>query len=249
MERCKEKNYVYTRYTDRKLTLHHRFTLQIGGTYWLFLNSRRVAMELLEKRAAKYSSRMNLPMAYDLISNQKRTLLMPYGDLWRRERKIMHQILNVNQQVSFEPFQDVESRALLYHYLENPDNWWKAHGTFSGSVIMSVVFGRRAGLHDANMKASLAVSEEFVDYLAPGRALVDIFPFLIRVPWLKSLQPWRWYGDDLHRRTKRFVWSPFVVLCGAEDSCVVSTRRKWTISAHEGDSGPRRPASCPSFWI
>lgn len=144
-------------------------------------------------------------MAYDLISNQKRTLLMPYGNLWRRERKIMHMILNVNQQTSFEPFQDLESRALLYHYLQNPNNWWNAHGTFSGSIILSVVFGRRASLDDPNLAASLAVSEEFVQFLAPGRAVVDILPFLMKIPWFKNLQPWRWYGDDLYRRTRELV--------------------------------------------
>jgi hypothetical protein len=144
-------------------------------------------------------------MGYDLASNKKRALLMPYGDLWRRERKIMHQILNVSQQTSFEPFQDIESRALLYNYLKSPDKWWKAHGTFSGSIILSVVFGRRTDLDDPNMAASLAVSEEFVQFLQPGRALVDVFPFLLKVPWAKSWQPWRWYGDDLYRRTRKLV--------------------------------------------
>lgn len=115
----------------------------------------------------------------------------------------MHQILNVNQQTMFEPFQDLESKALLYNYLKSPGDWWKAHGAFAGSIIMAVVFGRRAGLEDPNLLASLAVSEEFVQFLAPGRAVVDIFPFLMKVPWLKSLQPWRWYGDDLYRRTTK----------------------------------------------
>ncbi|RKK12166.1 hypothetical protein BFJ66_g10945 [Fusarium oxysporum f. sp. cepae] len=179
------------------------FTVRIGGTYWVFLNSRRVATELLDKRAAIYSSRMNLPMAHEVVSQQNRTLLMPYGDLWRRQRKVMHQILNSNQQNIFHPFQDIESKALLANYLERPEHWYRAHGAFSGSVIMSVVFGRRAGLDDQNMQDSLSVSEEFVNYIAPGRALVDHFPFLIKIPWFKSLQPWRWYGDDLYRRTRR----------------------------------------------
>ncbi|KAF0320397.1 cytochrome P450 [Colletotrichum asianum] len=178
------------------------FTINIGGTNWLFLNSKRTVNELLEKRAAIYSSRMNLPMAYDLVSRGKRTLLMPYGDLWRRERKVMHQILNATQRNIFEPFQDLESKALLLNYLERPDEWWKSHGAFSGSVIMSVVFGRRAGVDDANLSDSLAVSEEFVEYLMPGRAIVDHFPFLADIPWFKSLQPWRWYGDDLYKRTR-----------------------------------------------
>jgi len=177
------------------------FTLRIGDSYWLFLNSQRVVSDLLEKRAAIYSSRMNLPMASDLVSGGKRTLILPYGDLWRRERKVMHQILNNKQISTFEPYQDMESRALLYGYLRKPDDWWKAHTAFSSSVIMSVAFGRRAGLDDPNVRAAMGVAAEFVVFLAPGAALVDIFPFLVKIPWFKSLQPWRWYGDDLYRRT------------------------------------------------
>ena len=186
-----------------KLSQHYgdMFTLRIGGSYWLFLNSQRVVSDLLEKRAAIYSSRMNLPMASDLVSGGKRTLILPYGDLWRRERKVMHQILNNKQISTFEPYQDMESRALLYGYLRKPDDWWKAHTAFSSSVIMSVAFGRRAGLDDPNVRAAMGVAAEFVVFLAPGAALVDIFPFLVKIPWFKSLQPWRWYGDDLYRRT------------------------------------------------
>ncbi|KAK1846901.1 cytochrome p450 [Colletotrichum chrysophilum] len=192
----------YLFFQDLATKYGEMFTINIGGTNWLFLNSKRTVNELLEKRAAIYSSRMNLPMAYDLVSRGKRTLLMPYGDLWRRERKVMHQILNATQRNIFEPFQDLESKALLLNYLERPDEWWKSHGAFSGSVIMSVVFGRRAGVDDANLSDSLAVSEEFVEYLMPGRAIVDHFPFLANIPWFKSLQPWRWYGDDLYERTR-----------------------------------------------
>lgn len=68
--------------------------MRIGTTPWVILNSRRVVTELLEKRAAIYSTRPVLPMAHGLASAGKRILVMPYGDLWRRERKIMHQILN-----------------------------------------------------------------------------------------------------------------------------------------------------------
>ncbi|THV45592.1 hypothetical protein BGAL_0471g00020 [Botrytis galanthina] len=177
------------------------FTLKFGKTFWVFLNNTRDVNELLEKRAAKSSSRMDFPMAAGLMSNHKRMLLLPYGDLWRRERKVAHSILNVNQQNLFQPFQDVESKALLYNYLQDPSCWWKAHGSFSASVIMSVIFGRRAAIGDANTEAALKCSEQFEHYLEPGRAVVDVLPFLMKIPWLKNLQPWRWYGDAQYRRT------------------------------------------------
>ncbi|KAL2669767.1 hypothetical protein Neosp_015212 [[Neocosmospora] mangrovei] len=124
----------------------------------------------------------------------------------------MHQILNGTRARLFEPYQDIESKALLLNYLQSPQAWFKAHSTFSGSIIMSVVFGRRAGLEDPNLRESLAVSEKFVPYLLPGASLVDHLPFLTRIPWLKSLQPWRWVYkremDDLRKRMKSGSYKP-----------------------------------------
>jgi hypothetical protein len=52
--------------------------MTIGGQPWLFLSSRRVVIALIDKEAAIYSSWQNLPMANNVISGNKRLLLMPY---------------------------------------------------------------------------------------------------------------------------------------------------------------------------
>lgn len=194
--------------------------MRFGRTNWVFLNSSRVVLELLEKRASIYSSRPNLVMAHQLISDGKRILLMPYGDLWRRERKIMHQILNVNQKAIFEPYQDLESRTLLFQYLKTPHLFGEAHARYSNSIIMSVVFGRRSKLEDPDLVELLGTAEEFVKFLIPGSSFVDMLPWLASVPCFKAWQPWRWYADDLYQRTRRYeielcrsTWSPLGRSC------------------------------------
>lgn len=179
--------------------------MRFGSKYWVFLNSRRVAAELLDKKAPIYSSRQDLIAAHDLISGGMRLLTMPYGDRWRRMRKAVHQILNISQAGMFEGFQDIESRALLYEHLEIPDLWWLSHARYANSVIMSVVFGRRCKVDDPELAKLLAVGEEFVKYLMPGRACVDIFPFLVRIPWLKKWQPWRNWADRINIETISLV--------------------------------------------
>lgn len=178
-----------------------RFTLKFGQTYWVILNSQRVAYELLEKRAAIYSSRQNIPMAHDIVSRGKRMVLMPYGDTWRMQRKLMHQVLNVSQQAMFKPFQDLESKALMYELLAEPQNWYLSLGRFSSSVILSVVFGRRTSRGDPRLLTIYKTQEEFVPYTMPGASIVDSFPFLAHIPFLKSAQPWRWKGDGIYDRT------------------------------------------------
>lgn len=181
----------------------HRFTIKVGGTYWVVLNSRRTVLELLDKRSAKYSSRMQFPMASDLVSRGNRLLMMPYGDLWRRERKMMHQILNSSQLKNFEHFQDTESALLMADYLREPEKWYLSHGRFANSIIMSFLFGKPSELDDPRIAELLKTSEEFVKFLAPGTTLVDAFPFLAKIDFLKSCQPWRWKADALYNECIR----------------------------------------------
>jgi hypothetical protein len=141
-------------------------------------------------------------MAQDIASKNKRILLMPYNDLWRKERKILHQLLNATQVDKFSHFQDKESRTLLLNYLEDPERFYLANSRYSNSVVMSITFGRSTELDDPDLKELISTSFEFVRYLQPGSSIVDIFPFLARVTWLpKSCQPWRWAGDRLYQRT------------------------------------------------
>ncbi|SCO39815.1 related to cytochrome P450 [Fusarium fujikuroi] len=179
------------------------YTMTFGGTPWLFLNSRKAVHELLEKKAAIYSSPQNLPMANDLISGKKRFLFMPYGSDWRRTRKEMHLILNNTKSNLFEPYQDMESRALLYHYLNHPEKWWEANARYANSIIMGVIYGRRSDLGDEDMANLLSNLAKSTRYAMPGQSLVDICPWLLKVPIPKSWQVWRWWGDALHQSTRK----------------------------------------------
>jgi len=60
----------------------------MGGVKWVFLNTRKVVDDLLEKRSAIYSGRPKFPMTQDIISGGNRIVLMGYTDRWRSLRKV-----------------------------------------------------------------------------------------------------------------------------------------------------------------
>ncbi|KEF56578.1 uncharacterized protein A1O9_06767 [Exophiala aquamarina CBS 119918] len=68
-------------------------------------------------------------MTQGIMSGDSRIVLMPYNNRWRALRKIMHNILAGRQQDIFKPFQDLESKQLLWDYLHQPDRWWSANGS------------------------------------------------------------------------------------------------------------------------
>ncbi|CZR68763.1 related to cytochrome P450 [Phialocephala subalpina] len=171
------------------------YTCFLGGTTLVFLNSARVVNDLMEKRASIYSSRPYRPLCQDIMSGGVRMLLMPYSDKWRNQRKIMHSILNGQQaETKFVPYQELEAKQLVYDYLREPEKFNVANQAFANSVIMSVVFGRRASIDDPELKAILKAVADLGEYLFnPMKNLVDAFPWLAKLP--KPLQWWRPAGE------------------------------------------------------
>ncbi len=114
----------------------------------------------------------------------------------------MHNILNSQQaETKFVKYQELESRQLLWDYMQDPEHWYNANQRFSNSVIMGVVFGRRASLDDAVLTKMLKQMIE-IGSLAFAPSLYSAPDY---VPWLnylpKPLQWWRPYGEDLFKRT------------------------------------------------
>lgn len=140
-------------------------------------------------------------MGADIMSGGKKLLFLPNNDLFKLERKIAHEVLGPSQKGDFAPHQDLELRALLYEYLVRPQDWYLAHARYSSSVITNALFGRRTKLDDENVRNILEVAEKVSEVIHPGSNIVDAFPFLARVPLPKWMQPWRWNGDRIYKRT------------------------------------------------
>ena len=167
----------------------------------MFLNSSRTVNDLMEKRSAIYSSRSHMPMASGILSGDNRVLLMPYGERWRMIRRIMHLILNKQNEPVFAPFQDTESKHLLYDFLHHPELWYSATQRFANSVIMSVVFGKRMELEDPKIRELFETSNAIIEAIQPSANLVDSLTFLEKLP--KSLQWWRPRGEAMFQKTVR----------------------------------------------
>ncbi|KAK5219673.1 hypothetical protein LTR72_008057 [Exophiala xenobiotica] len=176
------------------------FTLNIGGRRLVYLNSSRVVTDLLEKRAALYSSRPFRPMLNDIMSGGARIVFMGYTNRWRNQRKIMHSILNGRQaETKFVPFQDLEAKQLVYELYKSPENYHKASQRFSNSIILSVVFGRRARKDDELLNFIMGYTGVLGDYqFNPLRSPADIFTGLARIP--KVLQWWRPFGERFFQK-------------------------------------------------
>ncbi|KAF8881871.1 cytochrome P450 [Infundibulicybe gibba] len=70
------------------------FSLQLGSTPVIVLNTPKAAWDLLEKKGDIYSSRPRSITGQEILSQNLRGLGMQYGESWRRWRKEQHSVLS-----------------------------------------------------------------------------------------------------------------------------------------------------------
>lgn len=194
-------------YERCQTNLLSRFTQKIGGRYLVYLNSNEVVTDLMEKRST-INSRPDRPNLFNIMSAGARTVYMPYDDTWRKQRKILHGLLNSSQQdKKFAFFQDFESKQLAYEMLKDPHNFASAAQRFSNSVILGVVFGRRARTDDELLKFIMGYTGVLGDHqFNPIRGLPDFLPLVWWLP--KPLQWWRGYGEAFAQAHISYVPRP-----------------------------------------
>ncbi|KAL4803882.1 cytochrome P450 [Aspergillus unguis] len=173
------------------------FQLDIAGRKHVVLSKEKIANDLLRERGSLYSSREYLPFASGLLSENLRPLLLPYNDLWRRGRKLMHQLTTSTAASSYEPVQDYESKRLLASLLKAPSNYEKWFERYASGVVYRLGFGRwiETGQED-DFRRIVQVGKTVERVASPGQYLVDSFPFLMNLPSI--IAPFKQEAARLH---------------------------------------------------
>ncbi|OBT97320.1 hypothetical protein VE01_04690 [Pseudogymnoascus verrucosus] len=191
------------------------FSIFLGSTRWVVVNSSKMVRELLDRKGKIYLSRPYFPVTQEILSGGMRIVLMPHSERWRNLRKIMHQLLTAKAADSYKPYQEIESRKLIWDYLKAPELFYLHGARFANSVIMSVVFGRRSSMSEANVKELFSCIDEFMKLQgSPSASFIDGFPFIarwlpVRLQWYRpkaekvfheTLKVYENFFDDLQKR-------------------------------------------------
>ncbi|CDO77905.1 hypothetical protein BN946_scf184692.g3 [Trametes cinnabarina] len=167
--------------------------------------NREYAWDLLEKRSDIYSSRPRFIVAGEILSDNMRGLMLPYGEGWRRWRKVLHSGFHSRRADAYNEIQSLESMVLLNELLVDPKHYEKHLQRFAASVATSVTYGRRVKSVDEwivkeNMAAMdfRALHEDLTSI--PGKYLVESLPWLLKLP--RSLQ---WFRREPEEHRQRDV--------------------------------------------
>jgi len=159
--------------------------VHVVGQGLVFLSSPEATMDLLDKKGSIYGDKPSLVMAGELCGCENMVAFTRYGDVCKRQRKLINQAFGVPVIPSYHPLIETETHSFILRLVADPSNYIDLTRRYAGGLTLSVVYGYEAV---ASNDKFLNLGEECVDILsnriASGGGIwpVDIFPSLKRLP-------------------------------------------------------------------
>ncbi|KAM0715223.1 hypothetical protein Q7P37_009688 [Cladosporium fusiforme] len=160
------------------------YSLILGTKVMIVLSSPEAVRDLLDRRSAIYSDRIDAYVGATLASRDQKILTMRYGTQWRAARKAFHSMLHVNVAKSYVPYQCLESKQMLCEILDDPVNFQHALQRYTNSLTTQMSYGWRTPTYqDPKMKLLYESCEKYCELNHTGfAALADFFPVLRLLP-------------------------------------------------------------------
>ncbi|TFY58370.1 hypothetical protein EVG20_g8174 [Dentipellis fragilis] len=182
------------------------FSVRLGLRTEIVITDTQVAWDLLEKRGDIYSSRPRNIVGGEILSKNFRGVFAPYGDRWRKFRKVLNIGLSGKQALTYRQFQALESCLLLEDILQDPASFTHSMERYSMSTAFAVSYGSR--IRTAEDRIVKEHDESFAalaQAVIPGRYIVEHIPALLYLP--KCLQWFRWEAEARHEIDVRLLSS------------------------------------------
>ncbi|TFK80436.1 cytochrome P450 [Polyporus arcularius HHB13444] len=155
------------------------------GTRILVLNSMKTIADLLEKRGNIYSDRPNFTVVGELMDLGQSMPLLPYGEEWRVQRKLVHGSLGPSSVKQYHKIQEDLAGLLAKQLLDDPVGFFDHVRLTASRLILAITYGLDVESADNDYithaeDTMLMISKATV----PGAFLCDFFP------WMKHLPSW-----------------------------------------------------------
>jgi len=171
-------------------------SIMLGSTPTIIIGKAQPAWDLLEKRSEIYSGRPRFIMASEILSEDRRGLMLSNSnELWKQWRKMLHNGFHIRKAPAYHEIQSLESKVLLKQILNDPKNFDGYFKRFAASVVVAVTYGRRVDSVDEwIVKENIASMDYLTSVNLPGKFLVESWPWLLKLP--RRLQWFRAYAEN-----------------------------------------------------
>ncbi|KZL77165.1 cytochrome P450 [Colletotrichum tofieldiae] len=167
-------------------------TLHLGSKTLVFLNSNRVASEIIAKKGSQTNTRSPMPISNTLVGYGLKSLLLPQ-EQWTEPRRVMHSLLSGTALRQYGTWQELESTQMMAEYVIKPGAWYRHHYRYANSVIHRIALGERLVKTPEELVEMQNAVTFFVGSI--GSSVIDWFPDLDKLP--RFLQFWRPHWEAL----------------------------------------------------
>ncbi|KAK0618977.1 cytochrome P450 [Immersiella caudata] len=163
------------------------------GTKWIVLNSLRAAVELLEKRGAKYADRPRFVMFEEMGWSPTLTWLR-WGPQYQLHRRALQPPFAKARVKQYTGMQRKEALICCKSMVEDTTNWLQAVRRCSVAIVLKIAYGLdvdgpQSPWIDLAEKSATAIGKAG----APGSSIMDLFPLTRYLPdWLPFMERLRY---------------------------------------------------------
>ncbi|KAI0202311.1 cytochrome P450 [Astrocystis sublimbata] len=201
-------------------------SVTVFGQSIIIVNDAQLVFELLEKRSTKYSSRPKQQFSGELVGWENTIGLSPYNKRFRAMRKNLSRVIGSNTAAAhFHDVQHAEIAHFLLHVMREPEAFQEHIRKAVGAVILKISYGYTAEPSGPDILIDMAgdAMEKLSRAAVPGAFMVDIFPFLRRLP--------DWAPGAAFKKLAR-VWA--AELSDVTEKPYAFVRRQMAEGRHEG---------------
>ncbi|KAF9239603.1 cytochrome P450 [Melanogaster broomeanus] len=159
------------------------FMIRVLNQDIIVLSSEKIAQDLLDRRSSVYSDRPYIATR-DPFGWSFNFGWTSYGDKWRSQRRMFHQVFRADAALAFHPLQLGKARQLISDLLKSPDEYAMHIQRFSAATIMSIVYDYEiAPDHDHLVELFERGNSLAMEGLTPETAsVIAAFPFVLSLP-------------------------------------------------------------------
>ena len=117
-------------------------TLWMGSQPTIILNDVRSVTELLQKNARDTSDRPRSIVGDEILSGNKRILLVGHTDRWRKLRKALHTQLQPQEAKLYEPAQEKAAKQVIADILSHPASALESVDVYGAAIALRIGYGR-----------------------------------------------------------------------------------------------------------
>ncbi|RXW22197.1 hypothetical protein EST38_g3663 [Candolleomyces aberdarensis] len=180
------------------------------GMNIVVIDTLSIALELMDKRSSRYSSRPETVMAKDLMGWDYLFAMLPYGERWKERRRMFVQHFRPADTSIIRPQEHEFVGRFLVELSRTPDRLFEVIRGSMGGFIISLAYGipiKARG--DPHLNFSEKSVRTLAEVTTPGSNFVDVLPFLKYVPaWLPGAGFQR-RARELYYMSDKFRSSPF----------------------------------------